>query len=245
MCGRDWTSPDQLQAILDEAAEAAGAWIAVAPREANAMSPPREATIAARKAKPRRKPSRLEVAFESPRREGDQPGPVADDLRHRRTSRDIRADAEDEIGALLPQERPTLDDRALRVAAYLNSHLVPNGTTRVTASVMQGEKTLWSESFTLNVSNSGPLADRVRASLREYGTPLVLDGCVDSSAYDIANPSLAAWFDRPDALARLAAMRGAGSIDAEEEQALATIRRGRLRDPPRVGRGVAARDDRP
>lgn len=216
VCGRDWTSPDELGAILDEAA---GARIAVRSREANAMSPPREATIAAREAKPRRQPSRLEVALESPDEKKISRAllPMIFDIDGPRGTYELRVEA---TSALSYRRRVQLHDRALRVAAYLNSHLVPDGKTRVTASVVQDEKTLWKQSFTLNISNSGPLADRVRASLREYRTPQMLEDCVDSSAYDIANPSLAAWFDRPDALARLAAMRAAGSIDEREERTL-------------------------
>ena len=219
LCGRDWSSPDALRAILDQAAETAGVWIAAPAREANVMVPPREAPSAARDDKPRRRPARIEVAFEAPDAEKASHALVP-----------MRFDIDGPMGTYaltlktksgFSYERTfTLGDHARRVAAYLNSHLVPDGKARVEARVMQGTKTLWSETFTLNVSNSGPLADAVRASLRGHGTPPVLEDSVDSSAYDIANPSLAPWFDRPDALSHLAALRQAGSIDADEERAL-------------------------
>jgi len=219
LCGRDWNSPKQLQAILDEAAEAAGTWIALAPRETNVMTPPRDAAIAVPESKPRRKPSRLEVSFELPHGKETSRGliPMRFDIDGPRGTYELTLTMK---SAHAWGRSLTVEEGSLRATAYLNSHLMPNGTTRVEVRVTDGVKRLWSESFALNVSNSGPLAERVRASLREYGTPLVLDGAVDSSAYDIANPSLAAWFDRPDALAHLAAMRGTGSIDAEEEHAL-------------------------
>ena len=219
VCGRDWTSPDDLRAILDEAAGAGAGRIVVPLRQANVMSPPREAAIAPREAKPKTRPARIEVAFESP--DGKKVTralvPMIFDIDGPRGTYELRVKG---TSALSYRRGFELNDSPLRIAAYLNSHLVPDGKTGVTASVMQGEKTLWSRSFTLNVSNAGPLAERVRASLREHGTPLMLEDCVDSSAYDIANPSFAAWFDRPDALSRLAAMRQAGSIDPQEEQAL-------------------------
>lgn len=219
VCGRDWNSPSQLQTILDEAAEAAGAWSTTRRPETTVMSPPKGEVVAAREAKPRGRPSRMEVTFAPP-------GAVT-------TSRGLvplyfdidGPDGTYEFALRTASASPygksfTLDGSDLRLAINLNSHLLPNGTTRLEASVTQTGKTRWNKSFSLNVSNSGPLADRVRASLRAYGTPLVLEGFVDSSAYDIANPSLAAWFDRPDALLHLAAMRRAGSIDADEERAL-------------------------
>ncbi len=217
-CGRDWNAPAQLQAILDEAAEATGAWIAVRRGEANAMSPPRDEAASVQDAIPRRRPKRVEVAFTSPRTtpcRGLVPMHFDIDGPEGTYGLALRIES-----APSYEKSFTLDDRSVHLAAFLNSHLVRNGTTRVEACVVQSGKSLWTKSFKLDISNSGPLADQVRASLREFETPLVLDRYVDSSSYDMANPSLAAWFDRPDASSRLAGMRRTGSIDAQEERAL-------------------------
>lgn len=218
--GRDWSSPGQLERILDEAAEAAGTWIAVRSPEANAMSPPRGSTTTpAREAKPRRMPSRIEVDFAPPSARKTSRGLVpmhfAIDGPQGAYEFALKVDSKPAC-----RRSFALAEEGRRLAAFLNSHLLRDGPARLEASVTQSGKTLWSRSFTVDVSNPGPLAEQVRASLREFGTPLVLEDAVDSSAYDIANPALAPWFDRPDALSRVAAMRQAGSIEAEEERAL-------------------------
>jgi len=43
---------------------------------------------------------------------------------------------------------------------------------------------------------------------------------VDSTDFDIGNPALRPWFDQPDAMKHVAALREAGKIDAKEEAAL-------------------------
>src|SRR5260221_4276812 len=102
----------------------------------------------------------------------------------------------------------------------MNRNFWRNGTTRLEASVTQAGKAVWSEAFVLNGSKAGGFAEGVRAGLGEHGTLMVLEGFADSSAYDIAEPSLSAWFDRPDALSHLAAMRDAGTVTTEEAGAL-------------------------
>jgi len=183
------------------------------------MSPPRDPASAAPEPKPRKRPSRIEVAFERPDAKNTlhSLAPLRFDIDGPRGTYELTLKTK---ASLSYAKRFTLDDAAVRVAAYVNSHLLPNGTTRVEANVRQGTKTVWSESFKLSVSNAGPLADRVRTSLSTFGTPTVLDDCVDSTAYDIANPSLAAWFDRPDAPSHISALRQARSIDSDEELAL-------------------------
>ena len=136
VCGRDWSSPAQLRAILDEAAEAAGAWIPARPPEANVMSPPRDVAVPARAAKPRRKPSRIQVAFASPRVKKTSRGlvPMHFDIDGPRGTYELALTTK---STLSHRRSFTLDEDDLRVAAYLNSHLLRDGTTRIEASVTQ------------------------------------------------------------------------------------------------------------
>ncbi len=107
------------------------------------------------------------------------------------------------------------------VPVIIHTHLLPNRMNRFTAKLVQGgAETVWSEKLDINVSNAGPLAEAVRASLKARNTAVVSEGLVDSTTYDIANPSLTPWFDRPDALEHLARLREARTIDAKEEAAL-------------------------
>ena len=106
------------------------------------------------------------------------------------------------------------------VKLHVVTHALANGTAKLRAALVQGGRTAWKDACALQVRNEGPLADKVRASLRSYGTPWVLDGPVDSTSFDIANPELQAWFDRPDALSHLAAQRRAARITADEEATL-------------------------
>ena len=104
------------------------------------MTPPRDAAIAAPESKPRRKPSRLEVSFELPHGKETSRGliPMRFDIDGPRGTYEL---------TLTMKSAPawgrslTLEEGSLRAAAYLNSHLMPNGTTRVEARVTQGVKT--------------------------------------------------------------------------------------------------------
>lgn len=103
------------------------------------------------------------------------------------------------------------------VELHVNSHLLPDGAVPVTARIAQAGTELWSDTVTLLVANTGPLAQQVRASLVERGGPLVIEGAVDSTHFDIANRALWPWFEHPDAAARIDAMRRAGRITEREE----------------------------
>jgi hypothetical protein len=216
VCGRDWSSPDGLRAILEEAARAEGRWVVAARRTAKVMTPPRERAVDGAR---RTKPSRLEVGFAPPDAEKPSRGlvPLAFEIDGPPGSGELALKVE---SALVYAKKFELRDDRIRLATFLNTHFLRNGTNRLEASVTHAGKAAWSEAFVLNVSNAGPIADRVRASLREHGTPMVLEGSVDSSAFDIAAPSLAAWFDRPDALSHLEAMRESGAVTREEAAAL-------------------------
>ena len=131
------------------------------------------------------------------------------------------------------------------VKLHVNTHALPNGTAKLRATLSQGERKAWKGQCALQVRNEGPLAEKVRASLRDYGTPWVLDGPIDSTSFDIANPALAAWFDRPDAAARLAAKRREGRVSAEEEATLRQfIERGYAVLPVPLDDALLARLDR-
>jgi ectoine hydroxylase-related dioxygenase (phytanoyl-CoA dioxygenase family) len=92
----------------------------------------------------------------------------------------------------------------------LHGHLLTNGPVDVVLRLTERGRTLAERKLTVHVRNVGKTARAVAESLIARGAPLVVDGAVDSSLYDYADPSLTAWFDRSDAeieahLARLAA----------------------------------------
>lgn len=104
----------------------------------------------------------------------------------------------------------------------LHGHLLPNGPAKVSVRLLDGRTVLAERSVTVQVRNEGETARRTAASLRASGVPLAIDGAVDSSLYDYADPSLAAWFDRsPDAVeAHLAGLAARGEATADEIAAL-------------------------
>jgi hypothetical protein len=75
--------------------------------------------------------------------------------------------------------------------------------------------------LTLNVRNEGELAAQVAASLKATGVPLIVDVC-DSGAYDYADESLKAWFDRSprEAEAHIQDLVAQGKATAAEAEAL-------------------------
>jgi hypothetical protein len=115
-------------------------------------------------------------------------------------------------------------DGAARCSFTLNSHLMPNGVTEIRAQLIADDGTVgWRGTTAVNVLNRGCLADQVRASMRSYGTPLVVDGACDSSHYDFADESLKPWFDRPDALDHINEMQQNGRVSAQEAESLAAF----------------------
>jgi SAM-dependent methyltransferase/peptidoglycan/xylan/chitin deacetylase (PgdA/CDA1 family) len=214
--------PERLTAIYREEILATNQVLILArPNAARIMSPPRAASVAGRpeRAAPGRRLSRVEVAFTPPARDRPSRGLVEMDFAVEGPAGDFELALTTE-SSVLHERKFRLPDAPTNVVTFLNTHFLRNGVTKLRASIAQGTKKIWSEDFALNVSNTGRLADQVRASLREYRTPLVLADRVDSSDFDIANPSLQAWFDRPDALSRLDAQRDAGAVSVEEAVAL-------------------------
>ncbi len=128
--------------------------------------------------------------------------------------------------------RSTLPDRATpwtfplkgtyaAVPLAVNTHLLPNGRTRIGAKLVRdGADAGWQDSFDIEAYNTGPLADTVRESLHAKGTPPIIAGFVDSSAFALDDPALTAWFDRPDAHEHVAQLLRAGTIGDEEAATL-------------------------
>ena len=217
--GRDWTSPAELQSILDAAGDRKRAWAPVR-RKAHMMAPPKDgARGAASQGAARQKSARVEVGFSPPTRVGSGLVPVYFEINGPDPAYELSL--ESDSAAL--RYRKTVDAAAgpTTVATFINSHLLPNGKSEIRASLARTRgETVWRASFDLHVSNTGTLAAKVRTNLQQHGTPAVLDGFVDSNAYDMANPALAPWFDRPDALAHLSELRMAGRIDDAERSTL-------------------------
>ena len=211
MFGRDWKSPEGLRALL-ERSKAGPAAPRVAP------TPARRADFAWGRA------GKLDVVMHEPDLlrahsglctlgfdiTGGEPG----------KSPHYTLTLETADGKLRHAHAVDLGAGPANVKLHLVTHALANGTVKLRATLMQGERTAWKGSCALQVRNEGPLADRVRASLKSYGTPWVLDGPVDSTSFDVANPELKAWFDRPDALQRLVAQRRAGRVTEDEEATL-------------------------
>lgn len=105
----------------------------------------------------------------------------------------------------------------------VHGHLLPNGTHKARVALTDEAGTVLAErTLSIKVRNEGETARLVAQSLRARGAPLVLDGRCDSTSYDYANPSLAAWFDRApeEAEAHIAKLEKAGKATAAEAQAL-------------------------
>ena len=209
--GRDWSSPEELRLLLESAADKRRAWIAMRPPKA-APSPPA-----------RKRPSKLQASLSQPASRVHS-GLIASRfemgvppaLEAAAYELELAADA---IG--FRRRVPIrLADGSADLPLVIHSHLLPNGKTRFNARLLQDGAEAWSDSFTVEASNVGPLAETVRKSQRAKGTPVIAEGLVDSSAFDIANPALTPWFDRPDALDYLAGLRRAGTIDEKTEAAL-------------------------
>jgi ectoine hydroxylase-related dioxygenase (phytanoyl-CoA dioxygenase family) len=109
-----------------------------------------------------------------------------------------------------------LDGWDAKVDLALQTHLLPNGKVPFTARLIKDGHQAWSRSFTLEVSNAGPLAEAVRASLSARNAPVVIEGAIDSAHFDFADSHLQPWFDREDAPAHIEALRREGRIDAAE-----------------------------
>lgn len=133
----------------------------------------------------------------------------------------------------------------------LHGHLLANGPHKVRVAVAdEAGQPLAERRLTLNVRNAGATARLVAESLRAGGAPLVID-CCDSTAYDYADPRLAAWFDRSpeEAEAHIAGLEASGRATPAEAAGLRQfVRDGYLVledvvDPDHLQRLNAALDD--
>ena len=102
----------------------------------------------------------------------------------------------------------------------VNTHLLPNGVAAFDAAVLDANgRRMWSDRISFPVHNAGPLSEAVRASVEQFGTPLLAGAC-DSSHYDYGDGSLRPWFERPDATETIHEMTAAGAITPAEADAL-------------------------
>jgi hypothetical protein len=122
------------------------------------------------------------------------------------------------------------------VRTIINTHLLPNGTVTLNASVTnQNNEVVWKDDIKFRIENPGPLAAQVRESMQRHRTPVILDGLCDSSFYDYSDNSIVAWFDRPDALDTIRQRRSQGQISEVEQAALEHfVREGYLIIPERI-----------
>jgi ectoine hydroxylase-related dioxygenase (phytanoyl-CoA dioxygenase family) len=114
----------------------------------------------------------------------------------------------------------TPERQALWVA--LHGHLLPNGVATVRVDLADAAGVILAErDMTLRIRNEGPVAELTRESLKRTGTPLVVAE-TDSTLYDYADESLAAWHDRsPEAVeAHLATLAASGAATDDEIAAL-------------------------
>lgn len=103
-----------------------------------------------------------------------------------------------------------------RVPVNIHTHLLPEGPVQLALEVQgdDGKAVTRKERFV--VANPGPLAGRVRDSLRRRGVPVAYAGPCDSGRYDYADDGLRPWFDREDADAHIGALQAAGRATSEE-----------------------------
>lgn len=102
-------------------------------------------------------------------------------------------------------------------ALALNTHALPNGPATGVCELLDAAGTVLAEAgFTLQVANCTPLARQVAANVQRRQLPVLLAGDCDASRLADDDPALAPWFDRPDALAQVAAWQAGGRVTAQE-----------------------------
>lgn len=102
----------------------------------------------------------------------------------------------------------------------IHTHLLPNGGCTVSLRVLDGDRSIGRATLKLHISNEGPLARKVAASLNQKAVPLAFAGPCDASYYPYEDAALTAWFDRPDALDVIERRRSAGELSALDAQHL-------------------------
>jgi ectoine hydroxylase-related dioxygenase (phytanoyl-CoA dioxygenase family) len=106
------------------------------------------------------------------------------------------------------------------VLVGIHTHLLGNGPQSLELTAMDGKKIIGRGNVTLNVTNSGKLADTVAISLRQHGVPFAFIGPCDSSYYPANDPKATPWFDRPDAIDEVNRRLREGKISGEEAKTL-------------------------
>jgi hypothetical protein len=101
-----------------------------------------------------------------------------------------------------------------RIPVGVQTHLLPDGQQRLMFELQMAGVPVQTASAEITVSNPGPIADQVRASLLRRGTSLSFGGDCDASLYPYDDPRTSAWFDRPDALAQIARREREGGLCA-------------------------------
>ena len=132
------------------------------------------------------------------------------------------------VSALAPRYERPLPSGALKASLpiTLHSHLLDNGLQRLRLAIEdESGKEEARATVDLDVSNTGPVAGAVRHSLESRGTPLCVEGSIDSSLYAMGERELQPWFEQPDWERRLAARRGEAALAAEEHDVLARFAR--------------------
>jgi hypothetical protein len=131
----------------------------------------------------------------------------------------------------------------------INTHLLPNGSNRVEATLRTADWAIDAGSFTLEVLNAGPLTSAVKASLVESSAPLVFHDRVDSESFDGAALALVPWYERDDAPERIRQLLAGGHVSAlEADDLLSLVENGYVQlgweiSPDLVSAANAAIDD--
>lgn len=97
--------------------------------------------------------------------------------------------------------RETLSADNLQTEQWLaiNSHLLANGSTQLYFLLLADKEPQFCNSVELNIDNTGPLAEKVRASLGSYNSPIVISKDCHSGLFNFGDESLKPWFDRSNA----------------------------------------------
>lgn len=119
-------------------------------------------------------------------------------------------------GQSFPVDISALPAGEPRLPVNIHTHLIADGPAKLAFELQAEDGKYASAVETVTVGNPGPLAARVRESLRKKAVPLAYAGPCDSGRYDYADPALRPWFDREDADEHVQALLDAGQVSADE-----------------------------
>ena len=91
---------------------------------------------------------------------------------------------------------PLSSDGSRLVEFHLVTHLVPDGSHQVEATIttVDGGKVEFAP-FPIQIDNASALGRRVADDLKEYGTPVIVGRIIDSTMFPYGNGTAKAWFD--------------------------------------------------